>query len=131
MGRLAGKRAFVTAAGQGIGAATVRAFAAEGAHVIATDLSGAALEALAGEVPGIETAVLDARDTDAVDRAASGAGRVDVLFNCAGFVHHGTILDCDEAAWDFSFDLNVKSMWRTVRAFLPAMLEAGGGSIIN
>ncbi|MEL6767658.1 MAG: SDR family oxidoreductase [Pseudomonadota bacterium] len=131
MGRLEGKRAFVTAAGQGIGAATVRAFAAEGAQVIATDLSGAALEALAGEVPGIETAVLDARDTEAVNRAAATAGPVNVLFNCAGFVHHGTILDCDEAAWDFSFDLNVKSMWRTIRAFLPAMLEGGGGSIVN
>ncbi|MEM1344248.1 MAG: SDR family oxidoreductase [Pseudomonadota bacterium] len=129
MARLRGKTAFLTAAGQGIGAATAQAFAAEGARVIATDLSEAALARL--DHAAIETHILDVRDTEAVQAAAGKAGAVDVLFNCAGFVHQGTILDCDEATWDFSFDLNVKSMWRTLRAFLPGMIEAGGGSIIN
>lgn len=131
MGRLAGKRAFLTAAGQGIGAATARAFAAEGAHVVATDISGPLLAALGADVPGIETAVLDARDTNAVRAAAEAAGPVDILFNCAGYVHQGTVLECDEAAWDLSFDLNVKSMWRTLTAFLPGMLARGRGSIVN
>jgi 2-keto-3-deoxy-L-fuconate dehydrogenase len=131
MARLAGKTAFLTAAGQGIGRATALAFAAEGARVIATDIDAAALAALAAEGPGVETRVLDARDTAAVDAAAAAAGPVQVLFNAAGFVHHGTILQTSEADWDFSFDLNVKSMWRTLRAFLPAMLAAGGGSVIN
>jgi len=130
MGRLAGKRAFLTAAGQGIGAATARAFAAEGAEVIATDISAPLLEALAAET-GAETTVLDARDTTAVLAEAERVGAVDVLFNCAGYVHQGTVLECDEAAWDLSFDLNVKSMWRTLRAFLPGMVANGGGSIIN
>ncbi len=131
MGRLAGKAAFLTAAGNGIGAATARAFADEGAKVIATDISDAALEALRESRPGIETAVLDVRDTAAVNAAAERAGKVDILFNCAGYVHHGTILDCDEEAWDRSFDINVKAMWRTIRAFLPGMLAAGRGSIVN
>ena len=131
MGRLAGKTAFLTAAGQGIGNGTARAFAAEGAKVFATDLSADLLAQLRADVPGIETATLDARDTAAVTAMAAQVGPVDILFNCAGFVHHGTILDCDEEAWDFSFDLNVKSQWRTLRAFLPGMLENGGGSIIN
>lgn len=131
MARLAGKTAFMTAAGQGIGRATALAYAAEGARVIATDRDAALLKALAAGNPAIETRVVDARDTDAVNRAAAAAGKVDVLFNCAGFVHNGTILDCDEAAWDFSFDLNVKSMWRTLRAFLPGMIANGGGAVIN
>lgn len=131
MARLQGKTAFLTAAGQGIGRATAQAFAAEGARVIATDLSAELLEKLSADVAGIETFTLDALDNDAVAKAAERAGPVDVLFNCAGFVHHGTILDCGEKDWDFSFDLNVKSMWRTIRAFLPAMLERGGGSIVN
>lgn len=133
-GRLAGKTAFLTAAGQGIGRATALAFAAEGARVVASDVSEAALERLAAEAPAgsrIETRVVDARDTASVQAAAEAVGAVDVLFNCAGFVHHGTILDVAERDWDLSFDLNVKSMWRTIRAFLPAMLEAGGGSIVN
>ena len=131
MGRLAGKIAFITAAGQGIGAATARAFADEGARVIATDISEDGLTALRGARPSIETSVLDVRDTAAVEAAAQRVGAVNVLFNCAGYVHQGTVLDCDETVWDLSFDLNVKSMWRTIHAFLPAMLRTGGGSIIN
>ncbi len=130
-GRLAGKRVFMTAAGQGIGRATALAFAAEGAQVIATDLDAKLLEALAMEAPGIKTAPLNALDSAAVAKAGAAAGPIDVLFNCAGFVHAGTILDCSEQDWDFSFDLNVKSMWRTLHAFLPGMLERGSGSIIN
>ncbi len=130
-GALAGKTAFLTAAGAGIGAATAKAFAEAGARVIATDRSAESLQALAAEAPGVETVVLDALDTDAVNAEAARIGRAEILFNCAGYVHHGSILETDERAWDFSFDLNVKSMWRTIRAFLPAMLAAGGGSIIN
>jgi 2-keto-3-deoxy-L-fuconate dehydrogenase len=129
-GRLAGKRAFVTAAGQGIGRATALAFAAEGAEVIATTLEPAQLTDLA-KVQGISTAALDVRDGAAVEAAAKAAGDVDILFNCAGFVHHGTVMDCSEKDWDFSFDLNVKSMYRTLRAFLPRMLERKRGSIVN
>ncbi len=131
MGRLQGKTAFLTAAGQGIGAATARTFAEEGARVYATDISEEGLAALRATHPAIETSLLDVRDTAAVEAIAQRIGAVDVLFNCAGYVHQGTVLDCDEASWDLSFDINVKSMWRTIRAFLPAMLRAGGGSIIN
>jgi 2-keto-3-deoxy-L-fuconate dehydrogenase len=131
MPRLQGKKALVTAAGQGIGAATARAFASEGAQVHATDINESLLQKLAAELPGIETRKLDVRDTQAVNVLAAELGAVDVLFNCAGFVHQGTILDCSEQDWDFSFDLNVKSMYRTCRAFLPAMIAAKKGSIIN
>jgi 2-keto-3-deoxy-L-fuconate dehydrogenase len=131
MPRLQGKKALVTAAGQGIGAATARAFASEGAQVYATDINESLLQKLAAELPGIETRKLDVRDTQAVNVLAAELGAVDVLFNCAGFVHQGTILDCSEQDWDFSFDLNVKSMYRTCRAFLPAMIAAKKGSIIN
>jgi 2-keto-3-deoxy-L-fuconate dehydrogenase len=131
MPRLQGKKALVTAAGQGIGAATARAFASEGAQVYATDINESLLQKLAAELPGIETRKLDVRDTQAVNALAAELGAVDVLFNCAGFVHQGTILDCSEQDWDFSFDLNVKSMYRTCRAFLPAMIAAKKGSIIN
>jgi 2-keto-3-deoxy-L-fuconate dehydrogenase len=127
--RLAGKTAFVTAAGQGIGRATALAFAAEGAHVIATDLNEALLGELASD--SISVARLDATDPDAIAAAGAKAGPVDILFNCAGVVHHGTILDATEAEWDFAFALNVRSMFRTIRAFLPGMLEKGGGSIVN
>jgi 2-keto-3-deoxy-L-fuconate dehydrogenase len=122
MGRLEGRRAFLTAAGQGIGRATAQAFAREGAEVIATDVDR-------GKLDGLESAgvarleALDVLDTDAVNRLAASVGRIDVLFNCAGYVHHGTVLECSEKDWDFSFDLNVKSMHRTIRAFLPGMLE--------
>ncbi len=127
--RLQGKRAFLTAAGAGIGQATARAFKAEGATVIATDVNAEALAVLAAE--GIETHVLDVTDSAAVSQMAAKVGAVDVLFNCAGFVHHGTILECDEAAFDFSFNLNVRSQYLVTRAFLPAMLANGGGSIVN
>ncbi len=131
MARLAGKTALITAAAQGIGRASALAFAAEGARVIATDVNEKALAALAAEAPGLATRRLDVRDDAAVQAAAREVGPVDVLFNCAGFVHHGTILDCSDADWDFSMDLNVKSMYRMCRAFLPGMLEQGRGSIIN
>jgi 2-keto-3-deoxy-L-fuconate dehydrogenase len=127
--RLAGKTAFVTAAGQGIGRATALAFAAEGAHVIATDLNEGLLATLASD--GIVTAKLDATDADAIAAAAAKAGPVDILFNCAGIVHHGSVLDATEAEWDFAFSLNVRSIFRTIRAFLPGMLEKGSGSIVN
>jgi 2-keto-3-deoxy-L-fuconate dehydrogenase len=129
-GRLDGKRALVTAAAHGIGEAAARAFAAEGARVVATDIDEAALGALAG-VAGITTRRLDVTDRGAIERVTGETGRVDVLLNCAGFVHHGSILECEERDWDFSFDLNVKSMYRMARAVLPAMLDGGGGSIVN
>jgi 2-keto-3-deoxy-L-fuconate dehydrogenase len=130
-GRLAGKVALATAAGQGIGRATALAFADEGAVVWATDINEAALAALSLERPGIRTRRLDVRDPQDIANCAEEVGRLDVLFNCAGYVHHGTILDCSDKDWDFSFDINVKSMYRTCRAFLPSMLQAGKGSIIN
>jgi 2-keto-3-deoxy-L-fuconate dehydrogenase len=128
--RLKGKVAFCTASGAGIGRATAVAFAREGARVIASDLSEAAMAGLK-EAGVAECVRLDARDTAAIEAQAKRVGPVDVLFNAAGFVHHGTVLDCPEADWDFSFDLNVKSMHRTIRAFLPGMLGKGRGSIVN
>ena len=127
--RLKGKTAFVTAAAQGIGRATALAFAAEGEQVYATDLNAAKLAEIVG--PGIRTLVLDVRDTAAVMAAAEAVGAVDVLFNCAGFVHQGSVLEASEAEFDFAFDLNVKSMMRTCQAFLPGMLARGAGSVIN
>jgi 2-keto-3-deoxy-L-fuconate dehydrogenase len=129
-GRLAGKTALVTAAAQGIGRATALAFAAEGAQVAATDVNEARLAELEG-TPGLTARPLDVTDGTAVAALAAELGAVGVLANIAGFVHHGNILGCEEGDWDFSFDLNVKSMYRTIRAFLPAMLAAGGGSIVN
>lgn len=128
--RLQGKRCFVTAAGQGIGRATALAFAREGASVMATDIDERLLAELAGQ-PGITTRRLDVTDAAAITAAVAEAGRIDVLFNGAGYVHAGSILDCDEAAWDFSFDLNVRSMYRLIRAVLPGMRAQRGGSIIN
>lgn len=128
--RLAGKVALITAAAQGIGRASAIAFAREGAQVIATDIDKERLGELAAE--GIaETPRLDVRDPAAVRALAEQVGPIDILFNCAGFVHHGDVLECNEEDWDFSFDLNVKSMHRMIQAFLPAMLQHGGGSIIN
>ncbi|MBO6561097.1 MAG: SDR family oxidoreductase [Nisaea sp.] len=129
-GRLNGKKALITAAAQGIGKATVEAFSREGAQVIATDINMDALGALEG-LSGVTLRKLDVLDDVAVMSAAKEIGAVDALFNCAGFVHHGTILDTSDEDWDFSFNLNVKAMFRMCRAFLPAMLENGGGSIIN
>ena len=131
IGRLAGKIALVTAAGQGIGRATAVAFANEGATVWATDVNQTALKTLSDERRDISVRELDVRESRDVDRIASELGSLDILFNCAGFVHQGSILDCAEKDWDFSFDLNVKSMYRTCRAFLPGMLQAGRGNIIN
>ncbi len=131
IGRLAGKIALVTAAGQGIGRATAVAFANEGATVWATDFNQTALKTLSDERRDISVRELDVRESRDVDRIASELGSLDILLNCAGFVHQGSILDCAEKDWDFSFDLNVKSMYRTCRAFLPGMLQAGRGNIIN
>ena len=129
-GRLAGKVAFVTAAGQGIGCGAALAFAREGAQVWATDVNAKTLADLDGK-PGVRTRTLDVTDEAAVTRTAADVGAIDVLFNCAGFVHHGTILECTPTDWDFSFNLNVKSMYLVTRAFLPGMLKKGRGSIIN
>lgn len=129
-GRLAGKRALVTAAAQGIGRATALAFAAEGASVLATDIAEDKLAPLTGAL--IATRRLDVTDDDAIGALAAELGPLDVLFNCAGFVHHGTILDADTAEWDAAFVLNVRSMFMMIRAFLPKMLERGtGASIVN
>ena len=133
--RLQGKTAFVTAAGQGIGRATAEAFVREGARVIATDINEALLADLA-KATGCETRLLDVTDANEVSAAAQAAGAVNILFNGAGYVHAGSILDCDETAFEFSFNLNVRAMYRVTRAFLPAMLASfeagtGGGSIIN
>jgi len=131
MNRLNGKTTLVTAAGAGIGRATAKAFAAEGAKVLATDIDEGALASLKAETPGLETAVLDVRSDRAVTALFDSGFAPDVLFNCAGFVHHGTILDCTPEDWAFSFDLNVTAMYRVIRAALPGMLAQGGGSIVN
>jgi 2-keto-3-deoxy-L-fuconate dehydrogenase len=135
-GRLQGKTVLITAAAQGIGRASALACAAEGATVIATDINEALLATLATENSSIEVAVLDVRSQAAVDALAARLPALDVLFNCAGMVANGTLLDCTEADWDLSFDLNVKSMFRMTRAFLPAMLakaeaNQGSASVIN
>ena len=127
--RLKGKRVLVTAAGQGIGRASALAMAREGAQVLATDINAATLDSL--QEHGIETRLLNVRDPADIAKTVQAAGRVDVLFNCAGFVASGTILDCDEDQWAFSVDLNMTAMYRMCRAFLPGMLAQGGGSIIN
>jgi 2-keto-3-deoxy-L-fuconate dehydrogenase len=133
--RLAGKKALVTAAGQGIGRAVAEAFASEGASVVATDINRDTLVEL-GRIPGIDARALDVTDAQAIGALAAQLGAVQVLFNGAGFVHAGSVLDCNEADWDFAFNLNVRSMYRLIRALLPAMLAHhdagnGGASIIN
>ena len=128
--RLQGKTALITAAGQGIGRASALALAAEGAQVWATDVNEAALATLAG-TPNVHVARLDVLDKASIQALVGGLPAVDVLFNCAGFVHQGTIFETSEADWDRSFEINVRSMFRTIRAALPKMLANGGGSIIN
>ena len=128
--RLTGKRALITAAAQGIGEAIARSFAAEGADLLATDVDADKLAALSG-LDGTRVAALDARDTAAIDALVAREGPFDVLVNCAGVVHDGSVLECSETDWDVAFDLNVKSMYRTCRAVIPGMLERGGGSIVN
>jgi 2-keto-3-deoxy-L-fuconate dehydrogenase len=128
--RLAGKTAFLTAAAQGIGRATALAFVREGARVIATDVDAAGLDALAKE-SGASVRVLDVLDPAAIAATAREVGNVNVLFNAAGYVHAGTVLDFSEEDWDLAFNLNARSMARTIRAFLPGMLAQGGGSIVN
>lgn len=127
VGRLAGKRALVTAAGQGIGRATAELFVAEGAEVVATDLDPEKLR----DLEGCDRRGLDVTDGTAVERLAAEVGGLDILFNCAGWVHHGTLLECSEEDFARSWDVNVRSMFLTIRAFLPGMVGRGGGSIVN
>jgi len=131
--RLSGKKTVITAAAQGIGRATALAFAAEGAEVVATDINAEKLEELRAAGGGkVATRRLDVTKKAEIDALAAELGAIDALFNCAGFVHHGTILDCTEADWAFSMDVNLRSMYLTIRAFLPAMVASGkGASIIN
>jgi len=128
--QLHGKQVVVTAAAQGIGRATAEAFARAGARVWATDINTGKLAELDG-MPGVTTRLLDVRDSAAIHQFATQTGAIDVLFNCAGYVHNGAVLDCTEADLDFAFDLNVKSMYRAIAAFLPGMLANGGGCITN
>ncbi len=129
MASLTGKTAFVTASGQGIGRATVLAFAAAGARIIATDVDPAKLAGLESDL--IRTMALNVLDAGAIEAAAREAGPVDILFNCAGVVHQGTLMEATEDDWSLAFDLNARSMFRTMRAFLPGMVQRGGGAIIN
>jgi len=129
-GRLAGKTALITAAGQGIGKASAQAMAAEGARVFATDVNAKALASLEG-TSNVTTSVLDVLDDAAIERTIADLPPLDVLFNCAGYVHNGSILDCSPKDWEFSFNLNVRAMYVMIRAALPKMLAHGGGSIIN
>ncbi len=127
---LSGKKILVTAAGQGIGRASVELFVAHGAEVIACDINESSLAEL-NKLDAVNAVLMDVTDADAVEKVVADAGPLNVLFNCAGYVANGSILECDEAAWDFSFNLNVKAMYRLARLVLPGMLETGGGSIIN
>jgi 2-keto-3-deoxy-L-fuconate dehydrogenase len=129
-GRLAGKSAFITAAGQGMGQAAALAFAREGARVWATDVNGSALKAIEGK-DGIRTRVLDVTNEEAIKAISQEVGDIDILFNCAGIVHHGSILDATVKDWDQAFSVNVRSMFLVSKAFLPGMLKKGRGSIIN
>lgn len=127
MKRLEGKTALITAAAQGIGRATAELFLSEGARVIATDINLAGLQ----ELTGCEIHELNVLQSNDIQALSEKTGGIDILFNCAGYVHSGTILDCEEKDWNFSFDLNVSSMYRMIRTFLPGMIARGGGSIIN
>ncbi len=130
-GRLQGKTAIITSAAQGIGRATAIAMAKEGAKVWATDINAELLKSLPSEQKGIEVFTLDVLNPEAILAAAAKVGTPDILFNCSGFVHHGTILDTQDKDWDFSFDLNVKSHFRMIRAFMPGWLAKGSGCIVN
>lgn len=129
-GRLAGKTALITAAGQGIGRASVEAYVAEGATVFAADINDETLAEL-DKLDRVTAIKLDVTNDDDIKAALDRTGALDVLFNCAGYVHAGTILECDESDWDFSFDLNVKAMYKLAKAVIPAMLDSGSGSIVN
>ena len=129
MGRLEGKTCLITAAGQGIGKASALAMAREGARVVATDINEGSFAAL--EAGGCETRLLNVREPESIAAALEAIGAPDVLFNCAGYVANGTILECDEESWNFSLDLNMTAMFRMTKAFLPGMIEQGGGTIIN
>ena len=129
--RLEGKNAIVTAAGQGIGKATAITFHNEGAKVIATDINDKTLAGLNKEYPNITVKKLDSTDNSAIKHFVNETDKIDILFNAVGFVHHGTILDCEEKDWDFSFNTNIKSMYFMCKTVLPKMLEKNGGSIIN
>lgn len=131
MGRVSGKTALVTSAAQGIGRSSALALAREGAKVFATDINEVALKSLEKEHANIETFRLDVLQPEEIDAAARRLGAVNILVNCSGFVHNGTILECEDKDWDFSFDLNVKAHYRITRALLPAMLRNGGASIVN
>lgn len=131
MARLENKKILITAAARGIGRASVEAALAEGATIVATDIDQSELDQLKQQFPDVDCQLLDVTDNTAITECANRVGRIDVLFNCAGFVHHGSILEATEEQWDFAFELNVKAMFHTIRAFLPAMLEHGAGSIIN
>ncbi len=131
MTRLTGKKAFITAAGQGIGRASALAFCREGATVFATDVNPELLERLKKDQPLLDCQLLDVRNDDAIKTLADTVGTVDVLMNCAGHVHHGTVLECGEEDWNKTFEINVTAMFLTIKSFLPAMLSAGRGSIIN
>ena len=130
-GRLENKYALITAAGNGIGRATVIAFDREGAKVLATDIDHESLDSLKAECPNVETRLLDVTNYAAIKAMAREKKNINVLFNCAGFVHDGTLLDCEENDWDFSFELNLRSMYNIIRSFLPKIIELGNGSIIN
>ena len=130
-GRLQGKTAIITSAAQGIGRASAIAMAREGAKVYATDIRDDFLKTLAAEQPGIETFILDVTKPEDIEAAGKRVGTPDVLFNCSGFVHHGTIMETDDKAWDFSFDVNVKAHLRMIKTFMQAWLARGSGTIIN
>jgi len=128
--RLKGKTVLITAAAQGIGRSSAIIFAQEGARVFATDVNQAKLQEISN-ILGIKTSKLDVTDPRAIQALPNEIGKIDVLLNCAGYVHNGTILECEEKDWDFSFDINLKSMYRLIKVFLPGMISLGGGSIIN
>jgi 3-hydroxybutyrate dehydrogenase len=129
--RLENKNVIITAAGQGIGRATAIAFHNEGANVIATDINEGTLEILNKEYPNIKVKKLDSTDKDVVEKFSESLDKVDILFNAVGFVHHGTILDCDEKDWDFSFNVNIKSMYFMTKSILPKMIKQNKGNVIN